>query len=365
MPPTSSPRPTPPQASFDGINDDKFDGMFLNIAQQARGIDPLLDSMFSFLRRKTDFFTGPEKAGGDGSDLAYSKVLEVFGRHRAIVNKEKDEKAAKAAKEAAKKEADRKKKEAEAKAKAAAAAPSADGVLEVGEGGFDIDSAPAIQAKKVDPTPAVTKAATDTVPAAPLSAAEPEPKKKKGEDGEEEEEEEDKSPPPVGNGGTVPGKYVWAQNLGDLCLTIDVPAGTKGRDLTVDISKLRLKVALRGSAVPIVDAPLHKAIICEDSFWTLEDACKVVITLQKFNQMEWWNCVCEGDPKINTQKVQPENSKLADLDGDTRQTVEKMMYDQRQKAMGLPTADEQKKLDILDKFKAQHPEMDFSKAKFT
>ena len=109
------------------------------------------------------------------------------------------------------------------------------------------------------------------------------------------------------------------------------------------------------------------SIIQDDSLWCIQEVHgKRVLQLNitKKNQMGWWDCILKGDTKINTQKVEPENSKLSDLDGETRSTVEKMMFDQQQKQKGLPTSDEQEKQNKLKTFMDAHPEMDFSQAKF-
>ncbi|KAI7902266.1 HSP20-like chaperone [Cokeromyces recurvatus] len=158
--------------------------------------------------------------------------------------------------------------------------------------------------------------------------------------------------------------YTWKQTLQDVDITISVPKGTRARDLDIVLKKDKLKVALKGQTA-FIDGELSQTIKVDDSTWSVDDQKEVLIHLEKVNQMQWWDSVIKGAPKINTQKIQPENSKLSDLDGETRAMVEKMMFDQRQKAMGKPDSDALKKQQMFENFKKQHPELDFSKAKFS
>ncbi|CAN6709362.1 unnamed protein product [Malus baccata var. baccata] len=178
---------------------------------------------------------------------------------------------------------------------------------------------------------------------------------------ETEEEENGLKNPNKGNGLDLE-KYSWTQSLQEINVVVHVPPGTKSSFVVCEIKKNHLKVGLKGQP-PIIDGELLQSIKPDDCYWSIEDQRAVSILLTKHNQMEWWKCLVKGDPEIDTHKVEPEPSKLSELDSEMRRTVEKMMFDQRQKQLGLPTSEEIEKEEMLKKFMSEHPEMDFSRAK--
>lgn len=171
--------------------------------------------------------------------------------------------------------------------------------------------------------------------------------------------------PNPGNGGTGPG-YEWTQTLSEVTVNIALTASDQSAKIQCDITDthVSMRVARNGKFEEVLSGKLHCAVKEDDSFWQVDRSDGVVsLHLEKRDGMNWWSCVFEGHTSIDVSKIEPSDSKLGDLDGETRGMVEKMMYDQRQKAAGLPTSEEQQKAAMFEKFKAEHPEMDFSQAK--
>lgn len=187
---------------------EQFDGYFLHIAQQTRGIEPLLETFFSFLRRKTDFFTG----GGDGA--AERAVLSVLRREQAIADRELAKKKEKQEAESREREkAERKRRAAAEKAAAARGPPSLPApsltVEELDDEGNPLGAASAASgnasaaaAAAAAEVPGEAATAAVTAAAAPGSETAAEGGDAKGEDGEEESKGQGtrmrwRSPPPA------------------------------------------------------------------------------------------------------------------------------------------------------------------------
>lgn len=86
--------------------DERFDGLFMSAIQQAQGIENFYDAMFSFMRRKTDFFSN-ETSSFQTVANNFEKHKNLYGedtkRQALIKQKQDEERAKRTAAEAAKK----------------------------------------------------------------------------------------------------------------------------------------------------------------------------------------------------------------------------------------------------------------------
>eukprot|EP01108_Squamamoeba_japonica_P003239 TRINITY_DN2658_c0_g1_i1.p1 TRINITY_DN2658_c0_g1~~TRINITY_DN2658_c0_g1_i1.p1 ORF type:complete len:228 (+),score=84.97 TRINITY_DN2658_c0_g1_i1:40-723(+) len=227
------------------MNDERFDGLLLNMAQQHQGIDALLDSMFGFLRRKTDFFTGTGAAG------ARDALLRAYERQERVVAASLKQQKPKTV------------------------------IKEVKEPKVTVVETPeeVLARETAELTKRTAGTDAEVIP---------------GDEAEGESAEDKGQAPNSGNGGTGPG-YVWTQVLAEVEVRVPILMGTRARALDVQLGPTRLRVAYRNAPnEPLIDGPLFATVRSDDSVWTIEDSSVLVLTLSKQNQMEWWTSVVQG-----------------------------------------------------------------------
>jgi hypothetical protein len=178
---------------------------------------------------------------------------------------------------------------------------------------------------------------------------------------------------PISNGGVGP-NYWWTQTLQEATVYMDLPSGATSRDVNMELTPSTVSLSVRGRPEPLLVGELGGTVRQGESLWEVEVCLRVllcaalsvcrlpvtqlllllncdsalppspqdgrllVITLDKALHV-WWRSVVKGHPEIDATQVDS-TMRVEEYDEETQAAIRKIMFDQTQKAQGLPTSDE-------------------------
>jgi CS domain len=87
-------------------------------------------------------------------------------------------------------------------------------------------------------------------------------------------------------------KVRWLQTSTDVSAFLTLPAGTRAKDVTVDITPTHLVVRL-GWYGRVLDGVLHRPVKAREAQWCLEDE-DLHLLLPKDGAQVWWKALFEG-----------------------------------------------------------------------
>jgi len=371
-----------------------FDEMFLAMAQRHEGIEPLMETFFSFLERKTDFFhvmTTKEGRMGFPPGVSERMVHRVFKKFQSKYERraqpmltndlEQYENAVEqhrnplgvsssssASSSSSRGDKGRPRVSQQQKAKDKEGATG-------GGGGARIVEIPMTEpAQQSATTPSASKAKsknenrkgaeeqngrqTEPAPASASAPAAPETESASADGASSSSSSSsaapERHPVPCSSAnslshistwnGAVTDDYRWSQSLQEVTAEFQVPR-CRGADVNVTIKSKSLQIRVKGQ--DLFEGTFHAAINASEAVWNLEDGCRVVLNLDKMKE-GWWPSLVEGGPAIDLTKVDS-TKKIEEYDGETQGAIRKILFDQNQKRKGLPTSDELKTQSLLEK----------------
>lgn len=347
-----------------------FDDLYVQVASRVSGIDELLHTFFGFLHRKTDFYvevpTGKKCKMGFHPGEAESMLRNAFTKYSMKSPPYSELVNAGATGTTPSKKPVSTPSEASASKKDPVSSPPPRALT------------PPKSAQKAISSFEAAAVAAD-VPSTPTPAASMTPIKPRYTD--------DGKQIPIGNGGYAD-EYYWTQTLNDLTIYIDVPHGTKSKDIKCAIQPTSISVELVGAAAAaaatargagvstsgrnggsqkLIEGAFEDPVKMDDCMWTLSSASSssasatpsstplkgpaaaspggggvtagpppavIIITLDKTRQT-WWRSAVVGGPEIDTTKVDSTQN-IGDYDDTTQAAIRKIMFEQKQQRLGLP-----------------------------
>lgn len=263
------------------------------VAERGEGIQGFFDTVFSFLYRKTDFFyeMAPGENMGFFPGQSQAMIGAYFKKYQELHFKQR--------------------------------VPKRDISQE------DVQNfIKAQREKKETPTKETEKV--------------PETEEKQVEKKEEKQEEEKVELEIPAYNGDKTEQYVWSQSVNEVTIQLKIPKEVNKKQVTVKMTRITVEVKILGEL--FFEGEFGEKINAEDSVWTLDNS-SIVFYLEKYSELIWKQAF-KGHKEIDTKTV--DNSKnLDDFDNDTQAALRKIMYEQNRKRNGLPTTEDEKKLEQL------------------
>lgn len=136
--------------------------------------------------------------------------------------------------------------------------------------------------------------------------------------------------------------WTWEQEHDEIIITIKTAAVKD--DVRVEPTSTTLKVYIKDEL--ILDRVFSKHIVPSEIIWYIDEG--LILQLNKKTN-EWWDCVFEGDEKIDVNEIASTRSLgMENLDDEAKVAVEKMMYEQKCKSSGVESEEEKQKREIME-----------------
>lgn len=276
----------------------RYDDMLFMIAQDLGSIDRILFEFFGFLKRRTDFFVlaNPGDIAGFPPGAAEQMIYRTYKHYRDEFDKEHP---------------------------------------------FTPKPRQEVKPKeKVEEITTEEKPSENTIP-------EPKPQEKLQEKPQEKpiakEPEKVKVDTSISTyNGAATEKYKWSQDLSDITLQLDLPKGTKSKEINVKFETKHIKVVVKNEV--ILEGDLSETIHRENSYWNIDEG-SLVITLEKSKDCVW-KSIIKGDAEIDPKTVDT-SRRVDEYDDETQTGIRKVMYEHERKLKGLPTSEEEKAQNAL------------------